>query len=182
MFQPTKDLSDEHSGILLMLKIMDRVSEKLRHGKEISKDHLEKIAEFLKNFADQCHHGKEEGILFPELMKDPANHQLLNELLGEHKTGRDYIRGIHDSLPSYSPGSPEATHIALNMRGYIALLTSHIEKENNQLFPIADRSLPPALQEELVERFEALERDVIGEGKHEEYHGWLHELKEAYLD
>ena len=32
-----------------------------------------------------------------------------------------------------------------------------------------------------MERFEKLERDVIGEGKHEEYNEWLNELKEFYL-
>lgn len=181
MNKPTQDLVDEHSGIMLMLKIMDKVAVRLHQGDAVSMDHLQKIAEFLKNFADNCHHGKEEGILFPELMKNPENITLLNELLGEHKTGRDYIRGINESLVSFKPGNPDATHIAINFEGYIALLTSHIRKENDLLFPVADRELSVELQDELVERFEALERDVIGEGKHEEYHGWLHELKEAYL-
>lgn len=181
MKKPTQDLYEEHGGIILMLEIMGKVAEILKKGEEVKREHLNKIVEFLRNFADKCHHGKEEGILFPELIKKSSSIKLVNELLGEHKTGRDYIRGIAESLENYKPGNPDAIHIAVNTEGYIQLLTEHIRKENTELFPIADKELPLKLQEEIEERFEKLEKDVIGEGKHEEYHGWLNELKEFYL-
>jgi hemerythrin-like domain-containing protein len=177
---PTQDLKNEHAGIQIMLRIMEKISGKLKKGEEIPQDHLNRIHEFLKTFADKCHHGKEEGILFPELTKNPQILPLINQLLGEHKTGRDYIRGIGESLEIYSPGSADAIHIAVNMEGYIALLTRHIETENKQLFPIADHQIPEQLKKELVERFEQLEREVIGIGRHEEYHRWLEELSKTY--
>lgn len=181
MSKPTQDLIKEHGGIMLMLSIMGKVALRLRQGQEVKREHLDKIAEFLRNFADKCHHGKEEGILFPELAKNAANQKLINDFLGEHKSGRDYVRGIAESLPQYAPGNPDAIHIAVNAEGYIRLLTEHIGKENTELFPIADEVLSEELQAELFEKFELLERDVIGEGKHEEYHGWLKELEDEYL-
>ena len=181
MKNPTVDLFEEHGGIILMLKIMEQVAKKLHAGANVDSAHLQKILEFLSNFADKCHHGKEEGILFPELLKSGSNGTLINDLLGEHKTGRDYIRGMKESLEQFAPGSPDAIHIAVNAEGYIRLLTEHIRKENDLLFPVADRELSDALKDEIFEKFEILERDVIGEGKHEEYHGWLKELKAAYL-
>ena len=119
MKKPTLDLYEEHGGIVLMLKIMEKVADKLLNKEEVNKDHLNKILEFLRNFADKCHHGKEEDILFPQLLKEPANVALINELLGEHKTGRDYIRGIAESIESYKPGNPDSYHIAFNAKGYI---------------------------------------------------------------
>lgn len=181
MKNPTKDLIEEHGGIILMLKIMVKVADRLKKGEEINKDHLKKIVEFLRNFVDKCHHGKEEGILFPELTQNTSNKKLVNELLGEHKTGRDYIRGITESLQDCKAGNPDAFHIAVNAEGYIKLLTEHIRKENTILFPIADKEISEKLQEEIEERFEKLEHDIIGEGKHEEYHGWLKELKNIYF-
>lgn len=178
---PIQDLKKEHAGIQIMLRIMEKISSKLKKGEEIPQDHLNRIHEFLKTFADRCHHGKEEGILFPELNKNPQNLPLINQLLGEHKTGRDYIRGIGDSIDKNTPGSADAIHIAVNMEGYIALLTRHINTENIQLFPIADQQIPDQLKNELVERFEQLEKDVIGIGKHEEYHRWLEEFSKIYL-
>lgn len=179
--KPTKDLGEEHGGIMLMLKIMEKVAKKLQKGEEIRKNHLNKIVEFLKNFADRCHHGKEEDILFPQLAKKSSNKKLINELLGEHKTGRDFIRGIAESIGQYKPGNSDAIHIAININGYTKLLTEHIRKESIKLFPIADKQLSGKLQEEIEEKFEKLEREVIGVGQHEEYHGWLKELNIIYL-
>jgi hemerythrin-like domain-containing protein len=179
--RPIQDLKEEHGGIITMLGVMKKVAIRLKNREEVKKEHLEKIVEFLRNFADKCHHGKEERILFPEVVKNESNLQLINELLGEHKTGRDYIRGIDESLEYYDIGSPDAYHIAINMEGYIFLLTEHIRKESKSLFPIVDKQIPDKVQLEIEEQFDILERDVIGEGKHEEYHGLLNDLKKIYL-
>jgi hypothetical protein len=36
-------------------------------------------------------------------------------------------------------------------------------------------------QEELLEKFERIEQERIGTGRHEEFHKLLHHLKEIYL-
>lgn len=179
--RPIEDLKNEHGGILVMLDIMKIVAKRLKDRGDVQKEHLEKIAEFLSNFADRCHHGKEEDILFPEVIKDISNLFMVNELLGEHKSGRDYIHGIIESIKYYKTGNPDAFHIAVNMEGYIYLLREHIRKESISLFPIAERQIPDDVQSLMEKKFEALERDVIGEDKHEEYRGWLKELKKIYL-
>ena len=140
MEKPTQDLFEEHGGIILMLKIMGKVAERLKKGEEVKREHLNKIVEFLRNFADKCHHGKEEGILFPEIAKNKFNVQMIYEFLGEHKSGRDYIRGIAEGLKDYETGNPEAYHIAKNMTGYIQLLNHHIQEENTKLFPTAEKN------------------------------------------
>ena len=182
MKTPTLDLIEEHSGIMLMLSVMKKVTEKLRAGEEVSEEHLNKILEFLTNFADKCHHGKEEDMLFPEMVKNPANQGLVTELLDEHATARVYIKNISAALVNYAPGNSEATTIAENMEKYIVLLTEHVRKENGDLFPIANKELSEETQEQMEEQFEKFEKEVIGVGKHEEYHGWLDELKQFYLD
>lgn len=180
MNKPIQDLQEEHGGIMQMLKVMDQVAGRIKSKKEVNKEHLDQILEYLTVFADKCHHGKEEEILFPELLKNPSYDQIVNELLGEHMTGRDYIRGIAESVKLYNNGNPHAYHIAVNMHGYIQLLTEHIQKENI-LFIKVDKGLPPELQRNMEERFEVLENNVVGSGKHEMYHDWLHKLKDMYL-
>lgn len=179
---PIQDLRSEHAGIYHMLEILGVVSEKLKKEEDIPIDHLTRMHEFLKSFADRCHHGKEEDILFPELMKNLKHAKLINQLMGEHKSGRDLIHGIGDSLSNYRPGSADATHIAVNMDEYRRLLVTHIVTENEKLFPAANAELSQAMKNELAERFEDLERNVIGLGRHEEFHGWLKEFKGIYLD
>jgi len=178
--RPMHNLGKEHGDIEKILKVMGKVAAKLRNGEEVNRKHLVKMVEFIRNFADKCHHGKEEGILFPELVKNPRHSKTINEWLGEHKTGRDYIRGITESLKTYKKGNPEAYHIAVNAQGYIQLLTEHINKENT-LFYKLDKELPESLQAKLEARFETLEKEITGAGKLEIYHSWLQELQEIYL-
>jgi len=178
---PVEDLRNEHGAISIILSVMKKVATRLRNREEVKKEHLEKIVEFLINFADKCHHGKEERILFPEVIKDISNLNLVNELLGEHKAGRDYIHGMAESLKYYDTGNPDAYHIATNMEGYILLLIVHIKKESKFLFPIVRKQISDDVQLKIEEQFETLERDVIGIGKHEEYHGWLKDLKKIYI-
>jgi len=178
---PVQDLRDEHGAISIILSVMKKVATRLKNSQEVKKEHLEKIVEFLINFADKCHHGKEEKILFPEVIKDISNLALVNELLGQHKAGRDYIHGMAESIKYYDTGNPDAFHIATNMEGYISLLIIHIKKESKFLFPIVRKQIPDDIQIKIEEEFETLEKDEIGEGKHEEYHGWLNDLKKIYI-
>ncbi len=180
----TAQLIEEHEGILLMLRILNKVCDRLEAGALVSADHLASILEFLQVFADQCHHGKEEDLLFPamEAAGVPRQGGPIGVMLHEHTLGRGYIRGMGEALASYQAGAPgAAASFAQHARHYIALLTQHIEKENNVLFPMADRHLPAAKQEELFEGFEAIERERIGVGKHEEFHELLGRLEGVYL-
>ena len=66
------------------------------------------------------------------------------------------------------------------MELYVSLLTEHIKKENQSLFTVVEKQIPENVQMLIQQRFDTLEREVIGEGKHEEYHSWLKDLKEIY--
>lgn len=177
----TEQLRQEHEGIKLMLSIM----LKMTNGKEEpNKVHLEKAIDFIRTFADKCHHGKEEDILFPELEKAGISRDRgpIGVMLEEHTEGRNYIKALNEAFLKYKEGDKsQIPVIKENTEGYVMLLRSHIEKENNVLFMIADRFITDEKQDEIFEAFEKLEKEKIGEEKHEEYHKLLHELKAIYL-
>jgi len=180
----TQQLKDEHEGILLMLRILDKIAAKIEAEGNVDPHHLERIVEFLQVFADRCHHGKEEDLLFPEMEKAgiPREKGPIGVMLMEHDQGRAYVRGMAEASSRYKKGDSAASaEYAKSARNYIALLTQHINKENNVLFPMEEKVLSPKKQEELVEAFERLEREKIGEGTHERFHHLLHELQERYL-
>ena len=181
---PSRQLKDEHEGILLMLQILDKISGKMEKKKKADLTHLEQIVDFFKIFADKCHHGKEEELLFPEMEKAgiPRDRGPIGVMLAEHVQGRSYVRAMGEAVEALKGGDQEAKGKFIeNARNYIALLTQHIEKENNILFPMGDRVLGRDLQKELVEKFEVVEREKIGVGTHEKFHELLHQLKEIYL-
>jgi len=181
---PTEQLKEEHQGITLMLKILERVCAKMETKGKVDPAHLERIVEFFKVFADKCHHGKEEDLLFPEMEKAgiPKEKGPIGVMLAEHTRGRAYVRAMGKAATRYKQGEPRGrTEFAENARNYITLLTQHIQKENNVLFPMGDRVLAKEKQEKLVADFEDLEREKIGAGTHESFHELLHQLQEIYL-
>ncbi|MGZ6208285.1 MAG: hemerythrin domain-containing protein [Syntrophales bacterium] len=181
MMTPAEQLKEEHEGISLMLRILEKVCAKMEAKGKINLGHLDRIMEFFKIFVDQCHHGKEEDLLFPAII--PMEQKLIGLLLREHSRGRSYVQAMGQELTHMKKFEGlTRTEYTANAQKYIVLMTQHIQKEDNVLFPMVDRLLGEKKQRALVEGFEDLERRKIGEGVHEGFHKLLHELKEIYLN
>ena len=61
------------------------------------------------------------------------------------------------------------------------LLQNHIQKEENILFPMAEKVLSIEKQNEIFEQFEKIEEDMVGHGLHEQFHELIEKLKKKYL-
>ena len=182
---PTEDLINEHKAIKVMLSIMSKIAGDIKANKAFYIKDIEQIVDFLKTFADKCHHGKEEGLLFPAMEEAgiPKEGGPIGVMLIEHEQGRSHIKGMSEAFDKFKKGDRKASvKIAENSESYIAILTQHIAKEEKILFPMADKVLSKVTQDKLNEEFEKLEVERIGIGKHEEFHKLLHQLKEIYLD
>ncbi len=180
----TQDLRDEHEGIKVALAVLDHIAGEIEAGRAVSSDDLEQIVDFLKTFADRCHHGKEEDLLFPALEAAgvPRESGPIGVMLADHSQGREYLRAMSDALAGVREQSPEDTKaFALAAREYARLLGNHIMKENNVLFVMAEQRLSSAEHERLAKGFEEIEQERIGPGVHERYHEMLHRLSDKYL-
>lgn len=179
----TADLRSEHVGVGRMLGIMDAMAIRLRAGEPVTPDDLASSIEFLQVFVDQCHHTKEEQLLFPAMRAAglTAAEETIIILLADHVRGREGAARIADAARRLAEGEePAASELAESMSEYTGLLHAHIRREENDCFDIADRDLPPAVQDELVEGYERIERDVVGEGRHEAFHALLDRLSLTY--
>lgn len=180
--RPTEELAVEHEGILTMLEILASMADRMA-DKPIPQEHLERILEFLKVFADACHHGKEEELLFPALEAAgvPRENGPIGVMLAEHAAGRALVREMDAALGLLRETGGGLTAFAEAGRRYIDLLHQHIHKENQVLFPLADRVLAPDKQAEIAQGFERIERERVGPGRHEGFHRLLGELSATYL-
>ncbi|AIY85665.1 MULTISPECIES: hemerythrin domain-containing protein [unclassified Thermotoga] len=181
----TDVLKEEHRAIETMLNVLEKICNKLEVGEKINVDHLEQILEFIRIFVDKCHHGKEEDLLFPAMERAgvPKEGGPIGTMLYEHEIGRNYVDKLSHGIDEYKKGNNESVkEIVENARNYISLLREHINKEDNILYVIADTHLSPEKQKELLNRFERLEEERIGIGRHEELHKVLQFLSRIYLE
>jgi hemerythrin-like domain-containing protein len=183
VMKATEDLKKEHEDIKAMLRILDEVSDKLDAGEKVNPEHLDGILEFIQGFADKCHHAKEEDLLFPAMEKAgvPRERGPIGVMLYDHGEGRKFVKRMKEGVAKFKDGDANAAQaITENARKYTELLTLHIHKEDNILYPIADNMLSAEAQKELEKAFEKVEIEVIGPGQHERFHRLLHQLEAAY--
>jgi hemerythrin-like domain-containing protein len=183
VMKPTEELMKEHETILVVLDVLERICTQIEEGSAFKPGDVGRILDFLRRFADGCHHAKEEKHLFPALEHAgiPRERGPIGVMLSEHELGRKYIAGIAAALERYGKEEEAAEEIVRSARAYSHLLRAHISKENQVLFPMAERVLPPNVQEEISGAFAHLEEVEIGKGVHERYHAMIHELRDAYL-
>jgi hemerythrin-like domain-containing protein len=181
--ETTQELMQEHAAVLVALEILDKVATAVAQKNEKAPEHLGQLLDFFKGFVDRCHHGKEEDVLFPELVRRglPREGGPIAVMLSEHEVGRSHVRAMADGLGRLRGGEAAAAAVIRDHAdAYRDMLQAHIHKENNILFPMADRILPADVDRSLKEQFDVIERDRIGAGKHEAYHAMLHNLKAVY--
>jgi hemerythrin-like domain-containing protein len=160
---PVDDLSAEHRVIETILAALEREAKALADGAGLRTGWLREAVSVLREFADLCHHGKEEELLFPELIRSglPADSGPVAVMKHEHVEGRALLQRLDEAV---ARGDRGETGNAIG--AYVWLLRQHIWKEDNVLFPHARQTLPADVVAQLRSRFDAFEREFIGEGRH----------------
>ena len=172
-------LRKEHDAILRMLGFTNELAERMARGERVAPETLAELLDFFRLFADRCHHGKEEDLLFPLLKSKgiPQQGGPIGVMLFEHEEGRSFLRQMELSAEAYTRGVPDAAKDwASAARSYVALLSLHIAKENNVLFSIAERLLTEDEQQALAEAFEKVEVEKMGAGTHQRLHARMERL------
>ncbi len=172
----TEILKEEHKIIKEMLNILEIIIKKIENNEEVEKEHLNQIIDFIKNFADKCHHGKEEDLLFKTMLnKGFPEGGPITVMLIEHETGREYVKKLDKGIQDNNK-----KEIIENGKNYISLLREHIEKEDNILYEIAKGVLDNEEDKKLINEFEKFEKEIIGIGLHEKYHQIIDGLNKIY--
>jgi hemerythrin-like domain-containing protein len=181
--QATQVLSSEHRVIERVLDSLARATEAIESGVPVRPGFFLEAANFIRGFADGCHHVKEEKVLFTTMNANgvPVEGGPLGVMLNEHELGRKYTREMRQGAERWEAGEAAGSdQVVTAARNYILLLQQHIAKEDQILFPMADRVIPADKHDEVWEGFEKVEHEETGEGVHEKYLGIAEALeKEA---
>jgi hemerythrin-like domain-containing protein len=179
MYAATQILRKEHDAILKMIEACEKTAQQLERGDPIRAEVLGNLQEFFQLFADRCHHGKEEDLLFPLLEAKglPRIGGPVGVMLMEHDEGRRLVRAMGEAAKAYAGGDQSVRkQWADAAQQYAMLLRQHIMKENEVLFVMAERLLSEEEQRRLAQAFEMMEAEKIGAGTHERLHKMMDKL------
>jgi hemerythrin-like domain-containing protein len=138
---------------------------------------------FLRQYADECHHGKEEAHFFPALEARgfPRQSGPTGVMLAEHDMGRQHVRGMHAAVERSATSEHGAiAHFVAHARAFVELLRAHIQKEDHCLFGMADQTFSEDEQQALLESFDRVEAEHAARGTQAKCLRIAHELVDKY--
>ena len=172
-------LMNEHRVIESVCDALVGFAEEARRKGTTDKAELGRFVTFIREFADRCHHGKEEEILFSSMVAHgfPRDGGPIAVMLHEHWQGRAFVGAL--AAKSAQDGewtAADLQEIADYANAYSSLLHAHIHKEDAVLYPMAEQHLPPEAMERVSAECERFEELQTGAGEHERYHALAEEL------
>jgi hemerythrin-like domain-containing protein len=174
---PVAELSAEHELIAAVVHAAATEAKTIQKTGQVNSDRVRKMVIFFQNFADGCHHLKEERYLFPRLRETGADPATIDLMLGQHQHGRRLLKETAELLVQPNGMTPEHTaSIAQRLDAYAKLMHEHIETENTKLWPAASKHLGAEAARRLQHAFEVLETVELGEDFHHKYHALAEQI------
>jgi len=153
---PSAVLVNEHRLIKQVLEVLRELARLAREEDTWEEEALQRCVSFFQLYADGCHHGKEEDLLFPVMEQRGIAREggPIGVMLFEHQMAREFTAEMAEALERLESDAAPAREAFLKAADeYIGLLTHHIYKEDFELFPMGDSCMTEKDQGTLYLRF-----------------------------
>jgi hemerythrin-like domain-containing protein len=171
---PIGPLMIEHRLIERLIALMEKQGDRIKKEKLADIDFIDNCIDFIKTYADRCHHGKEEDILFRDLKNKTlsgAHLKMLNELIDEHEYARNLTSKLVNARDKYFSSTIDAERqlFAFEIYGYLKDLLDfypeHIKKEDKEFFLPCMEYFTDEEKDKMLNEFLEFDRKLI----HEKY-------------
>lgn len=166
---PIKRLVDEHVLIKRLIAAIPGIIKNIDLKSEQDRQVVLDSVDFIRSYADKYHHAKEEEILFKYFDPDL---DIIKTMLTDHDTGRNHVKAIVDGVQKQNKDA-----VIEHLNGCKELLTEHIKKEDEILYPWMDRNLTTNKVGELFAEFNEAD-EKAGEVVPRKYGKFISELEE----
>ncbi|HSR13030.1 MAG TPA: hemerythrin domain-containing protein [Thermodesulfobacteriota bacterium] len=162
---PIGILMVEHRLIERMIDLIQKHVEAIGRGKKLDLVFFDGVVDFARTYTDDCHHGKEEGILFDRLaMKnlDERDKKLMDGLVLDHIENRKIVNRLDEEKTRFLKGDSDAAGSILSAcRSLAEFYPGHIEKEERVFFAHSMEYFSKKEQQEMVRKFWELDKDLL---------------------
>jgi hemerythrin-like domain-containing protein len=183
--QPIGLLMIEHRLIERLLNLMAREFKRIKANIEVDPEFafvdpvfIDTAVDFIQTYADCCHHGKEDDLLFKALAaKDlsPEHRQSMDDLIREHAWAREATASLVKAKEAYLLEKPGALDDLMEHMGKLVdFYPRHIDKEDRHFFIPCMAYFSQAEQTDLLARMYEFDRQLI----HEKYRGVVESMEQ----
>jgi hemerythrin-like domain-containing protein len=166
--KPIGPMMWEHRLIEKMLRLFDGEIKKINEHKRVDAVFIDMAVDFIRTYADRTHHGKEEDILFRDLVKKrltPEHARIMDELISEHRYSRQVVGKLVAAKERYLKGEDTAQEIIAFLKELAQFYPVHIEKEDKHFFYPCMDYFTKTEQDQMLAEFYEFDRNMI----HEKY-------------
>lgn len=152
-----KQLKEEHPPLLAQLDGLYKLTHEIEQDSEVEKHFAELIIK-VEEFKDQLdpHSEREEGVLFPMMgVYIGTTSGPIAVMEYEHDQAKAHIGEFLTKVDS-SQSTEEKKNLAVLIKNAYFILTEHFAKEENVLFPMAERMLSNEEKEELYRKIQEI--------------------------
>jgi len=176
-------LMNEHRLIEWVLGSLETFGSEIAGGLLPERRLLADYGAFFRDFADACHHGKEEDVLFLRMTERGFSRESgpVAVMLHEHKMGRGHVSALRQVGDGTGPLTAVETQLVHERAGaFVPLLRAHIQKEDRILYPMALRLLTVAELDAMETAFETFEAQMRADGSLDRLHALADRLTAAF--
>jgi hemerythrin-like domain-containing protein/rubredoxin len=166
---PIGPLMREHRLIERMVAVIKNELAGISEQTELDPAFVDVAVDFFRTYADRCHHGKEEEILFKELAAKPLSREdekTMDELIEEHSYARKTVSVLKEAQARYVQSDKNALNeIETIMKELTEFYPKHIEKEDKHFFYPCMNYFAKTELDAMLQSFWEFDRKMI----HEKY-------------
>jgi hemerythrin-like domain-containing protein len=135
---PIGPLMIEHRLIERMVGLLEQEVRSIGEKGEVHIELIDSAVDFFRTYADRCHHGKEEDILFRDLARkklSPEHKSIMDELIQGHVFGRETVGKLFSAKERYGKGDGDTLNEIIGfLKALVEFYPAHIEKEDKHFF------------------------------------------------
>lgn len=162
---PIGQLMIEHRLIERIITQIKNIIMKAQASKSIDINIISQITDFIRNYADKCHHGKEEDILFKDLNKKKISQEhkkIIEELIRDHVYGRELLFNLTGAANDYMNGHTVSFEkIIESLKNIIKFYPEHIKKEEKSFFMSCMKYYSDIEKQEMLTKFNEFDKSLF---------------------
>lgn len=158
-----EQLKLDHENVAHLIDILDGQLDRISELKSADFDLIRDIMHYMTHYPDRVHHPMEDLVASKLKERNPAAGEISSVISREHEGLGEKGRAFFEAASSVADGAMVLREeIESKGRDYVAFLRAHMQKEEKEFFPLAEKTLTQADWNAVADAMEQQADPVFG--------------------